>query len=131
MYLKVIHEGTQMNPLSFAPFTLVAWYMIQLPPAPLTEWSMFKALIETCVLGFLLVVVLRNQETRWQATLKASEDRFSALLLQVEETMKTDIELRGKIISEMEQVKKSKFCVYELDEAQAVAERVIRLREKK
>jgi flagellar motility protein MotE (MotC chaperone) len=130
MYLMVKHEGTRMNPLSFAPFTLVAWYMIQLPTSPMTDWAMFKALIETCVLGLLLVLVLRNQETRWQATLRASEERFSALLKQMEDTMKSDIELRGKIIAEMEQLKKIKFCVYDMDEAQSVAEKVVRLKQK-
>ena len=88
---------------------------------------MFKGLIETCVLGFLLVIVLRNQETRWQNTLKSSEDRFAGLLAQMEKTMADDIELRGQVIAEMAEVRKGKFCIYDMDQARAVAAEIVRL----
>jgi hypothetical protein len=126
MHFHAVHGDLTMNPIMLTPFGLLAWFFIQ-APASLGEYGMFKGLIETCVLGFLLVIVLRNQETRWQATLKTSEDRFANLLGQMEKTMAEDIELRGKIISEMEAVKKAKFCVYDMDQARAVAAEIVKL----
>jgi hypothetical protein len=120
------------------PFTLGLYALLQvaIPAAPV-DISLARPVIETGVLGALLWMTSRNQEQRWQATLKASEDRhiarekenserYAALLKQMEKTMAEDIETRGRVLAEIDNLKKSKYCIYSPQQAADLAKEIVR-----
>lgn len=141
--LYCVHSITKRNTMLCLIITLGVLLQAALPTtATNLDISLASRLVETCTLGGILWVVLKNQEQRWQATLKQSEERFSSLqresdeaykglLRQMEATMMRDIEERGKAMKEWEQLKDSKFCIYQREQAKAIAAEISRLQEGK
>lgn len=128
--LYCVAQITQRNTMIALILTLGALLQISAIPAGSIDVSFARPLIETGVLGSLLYLVLNNQEKRFSALIKQSEERYAALLHEMAEVMKKDIESRAAAMKEWENLRSSKFCIYEIGEAKAIAAQVVKMQQK-
>jgi hypothetical protein len=119
--LEVVRMNLPFLIVPVPPAVVALWFfqLSQLAPTSAAETSIIVKVIETSVVGAALFAAL-------YVAVKL-QGNYVALLREMLEVTSEDIKTRGQVIAEIEDLKKTKLCIYRRDQIEEIAAAVIRL----